>query len=342
APTGDFNTFLIKLEIVLNIITKLNHRIIFCGDFNVPFHKPNSQVKDLINLFACYGLTKSVTQFTRITLKSEMCIDNIFTNLDGEEYNVHSAPGLSDHNILIFRDITLAQTNIKTKIVTKTNRKYFTYLLQKNDWSYTYKVQNIEDVFNEFLEDIIDCKVAATHTYKINKKSSSNTNWFTEDLKNERDKIADLIELNKDSKTSERSEEIVKRKKLYRKNIRESKLKANDQLLFESNNPSKTAWKLINRAWNSEEVENSTITPDQFNNYFVNTAAEIHSKVLTLGNTHPSSSSIQYQQESIFLTPTHLSEVKSTINNLKNTKSMDIYGLNPELIKTALPVIAEP
>ncbi|GLV37517.1 hypothetical protein CBL_21397, partial [Carabus blaptoides fortunei] len=114
--------------------------------------------------------------------------------------------------------------------------------------------------------------------------------------------------LNKDSKTSERSEEIAKRKKLYRKNIRESKLKANDQLLFESNNPSKTAWKLINRARNNEEVENSTITPDQFNNYFVNIAAEIHSKVLTLGNTHPSSSSIQYQQESIFLTTTHLSE----------------------------------
>ncbi|GLV48119.1 hypothetical protein CBL_21332, partial [Carabus blaptoides fortunei] len=109
-----------------------------------------------------------------------------------------------------------------------------------------------------------------------------------------------------------------------------------------SNNPSKTAWKLINRARNSEEVENSTITPDQFNDYFINIAAEIHSKVLSLGNTHSSSSSIQYQQESIFLTPTHLSEVKSTINNLKNTKSMDIYGLNPELIKTALPVIAEP
>ncbi|GLV37463.1 hypothetical protein CBL_10571 [Carabus blaptoides fortunei] len=127
-----------------------------------------------------------------------------------------------------------------------------------------------------------------------------------------------------------------------RKNIRESKLKASDQLLFESNNPSKTAWKLINRARNSEEVENSTITPDQFNDYFINIAAEIHSKVLSLGNTHSSSSSIQYQQESIFLTPTHLSEVKSTINNLKNTKSMDIYGLNPELIKTALPVIAEP
>ena len=78
SPSGNFDTFMKKLEDVLNLLFLNSMDFIVCVDFNVNFMTVNSQKQQIISLFKTYNLDYIVNFPTRINRQSASIIDNIF------------------------------------------------------------------------------------------------------------------------------------------------------------------------------------------------------------------------------------------------------------------------
>jgi len=79
-PAGNIETFFDCLERALSIIFDVNKMIIITGDFNIEFLKDNKNKHRILSLMNCFNLQHTITANTRITSRSQSCIDNIFVN----------------------------------------------------------------------------------------------------------------------------------------------------------------------------------------------------------------------------------------------------------------------
>ena len=107
SPNGDFNIFIEKISLALDILTKSNELIFVSGDFNVQFQNKNDRnAQMLINIFRSFGLAPTTKSITRINNS----LDNIFTNVHSNNYEVNVIyTMLSDHFAIHL------QTNIEIK-----------------------------------------------------------------------------------------------------------------------------------------------------------------------------------------------------------------------------------
>jgi len=99
SPTGNFDTFVKKLEEILNLLFLNPVNLVICGDFIVNFMTDNTKKYQIISLLKTYNLDYIVNFPTRINAYTET-IDNIFLDRSKNEnfiielyYN-----RLSDHN----------------------------------------------------------------------------------------------------------------------------------------------------------------------------------------------------------------------------------------------------
>lgn len=96
---------------------------------------------------------------------------------------------------------------------------------------------------------------------------------------------------------------------------------------------------------NKTQFDNSVadITPDKFNDYFVNISKRNHSSLPScrLVPEHLVSTCI-HSDDTLFLLPVDEYEVSCIINRLSNSTSKDIFGLSNRLLKTVRDGIIEP
>lgn len=133
---------------------------------------------------------------------------------------------------------------------------------------------------------------------------------------------------------------------MYRKEIRNAKIKQNDRLIMSSENKHKAAWSIINKEIGiSREKESTTISPNEFNNYFVNVA--------TSANDSPCSVATGYngklkcnkiKNNNLLFTWNEVTPetIVSIIKNFKTSGSEDYYGFTNATIKNILDLIVQP
>jgi len=85
SPTGNFDTFMEKLEEILNLLFLNLVNLIVCGDFNVNFMTDNIKKYQIISLLKMYNLDYKVNFPTRINDCTETTIDNIFLDRSKNE-----------------------------------------------------------------------------------------------------------------------------------------------------------------------------------------------------------------------------------------------------------------
>jgi exonuclease III len=78
APSGNFDLFLSKLDVVLRNLYTATLEYIICGDINVDYLTDNDKKSRLEALLKTYNLTSVVNFPTRIQKNSASAIDNIF------------------------------------------------------------------------------------------------------------------------------------------------------------------------------------------------------------------------------------------------------------------------
>ena len=108
SPQGNFNTFLTKLDLVLQKFFKLNFTLVVCGDVNVNYLMESHKKNELNRILQSFNLSSIVNVPTRISPNSSSTIDNFFIdNLYINEFDISpSINGLSDHDGQILKILT--------------------------------------------------------------------------------------------------------------------------------------------------------------------------------------------------------------------------------------------
>jgi exonuclease III len=77
APRGDFETFLNKLENILNYLYKQKAEFVICGDINIDYLAESYHKQCLTSVLILFNLKPTVNFPTRIQNYSSTAIDNI-------------------------------------------------------------------------------------------------------------------------------------------------------------------------------------------------------------------------------------------------------------------------
>jgi hypothetical protein len=99
APTGNFDLFLSKLDILRNLYTNM-HDYIVCGDINIDYLIDSDRKGRSDALLKTYNLTSVVNFPTRIQKNSTTAIDNIFIDTS-KTGNYSVSPILMGYQIMM-------------------------------------------------------------------------------------------------------------------------------------------------------------------------------------------------------------------------------------------------
>ena len=361
ASDNSYNTW---LDNTLDQICKEHKTLIFMGDFNYNLLKYSytEQIKTFVDTMASRNLQPTINKPTRIVRNQQpSLIDNIFTNAtDKEIITGNLVSKITDHmpNFIIMKHITFAKKSIR-----KRRRSFKNFNLE----DYQKDIDSIDltpamhfdtnDLYKYYHDQLLNT---------INKHAPY-ISMSNEELKWTRKPWI-----------GKRLQKIIKHKnKLYKKYINNHKskfwynryrtvcdsvkLKIKEakksyfSWYFKTNmNNSKKIWKGINEIIHNkykkdaEEIfldDDGSIITDQktvanrFNKFYTTIASKLVTK---LGK--PSTKYQDYlknpNEHTIFLKETDFGEVSTLIHKLDITKSGDIYGITPKLIKDAGPGMA--
>jgi hypothetical protein len=111
----------------------------------------------LDSLLASYNLFSTVDFPTRITNHSSTAIDNIFLNNITTDFSIQSRPnGLSDHDPLLLM-LNNIQLHIPTaqytnsRLINECTLSEFQYKLSYESWDSVFNGEDVDTIFNEFI-----------------------------------------------------------------------------------------------------------------------------------------------------------------------------------------------
>lgn len=167
--------------------------------------------------------------------------------------------------------------------------------------------------------------------------------WFIQGL---RDHLGFLGEVSKQYDTIGNKLLFKNYQKIYNNSIKESKKAANDRLILSSKNPTRCMWDIINSQrgkLNNKKRGDPGITPDQFNDFFVNIAYSILQNIPAT-QTDPLARleamvipDIAFRFEEV-----SFNTVRDIIDSLQNKNSADAFGLSVRLLKVVKSILITP
>lgn len=348
SPLGDFQNFLEKITLMLDKIN-INKKTILTGDFNVKFDTNDYNAVQLCNLCQSFGLMPTVHTNTR----EKSCLDNIFTNLTPSDFSAGvSTTYLSDHHgiMMKFRSTGRVTKNLNTRInfrpITDYGLLQLYNLLEGTNWDFVNNtISNVEHKFKLFVEKLTE---AIEMSFPMKSKLQENFNsfkvtWFNERLKNMRDNLYFLTDMNKRDPRLVTKETVNSFRAKYRYEICKAKKGANDKYIQNSANSQAAMWKVIkNINPNLHSPNTDSINANSFNYFFTNIAEDVIKNLQTSDkhftdyiNGIDPLIGFEFKEVSY-------NEVRDIISDLKNSRSKDPYDINVQILKTLKNIIVYP
>lgn len=349
--SGDFKVFLINLENLLFKYSARGLKIVLVGDFNINFHNKTSQLTDLVSLIDSFGLHIVITDYTRITAQSSTCIDNILTDMNESDYTAAvMEPCLSDHlgQYIIIKSTTGDFTKeVKRRRITKNGIAKLRASLSDLDWNIFSNNENSVDFLSNFL--VNNYRSLVHQHFPQIKCTPGNSKppiiWFNESLRKMRDTLSCVKLICNVTKNPDDFKMYKNLHKEYKFAINETKKAAYDQYIEKSENKSRDGWRLVNYERNHKHSSkiDSTLSQDDFNNYFSTVADNILGSLPNSDiNINDMLKKIPVTTASFFLLPVSMHEVSNAVNSLKNSPCIDVYDLNSKIIKETIDIILHP
>lgn len=159
-PSGDFDLFLMKINILLSIIENeiATENVIVAGDFNINFTQLSKNRNRLIDCFRSYNLHITTNEPSRITINSKTCIDNVFTNISADKYKIVTMSlHMSDHLAQKFSyEVDYKETHdtrkdlIFHRVISNDNIHLFRQKMQLLNWKQILDDQTCQQTFTTF------------------------------------------------------------------------------------------------------------------------------------------------------------------------------------------------
>ncbi|XP_074042677.1 uncharacterized protein [Leptinotarsa decemlineata] len=289
SPQGEIDIFLEQLDSVLQFITGTNNmeNIYLAGDFNIDFMTESNTCCSVEDLLSSYGLHKTTVEPSRVTYRSQSCIDNIFTNTISETNSQTVNLHMSDHMGQILnlsqkderiKNHMVTARNINIKNIEKCKKKLseldWTTLLENLDPCTAYTCYH--EAFLTIYESCFPIKE------KTNKSRTKSSKWYTEELKKMKNRLdaLDTIRKVRSDEASERA--YVQYKHDYNRNIIERKKRYNEEYIAQAVDKTKAIWNIIKSetAPNITKINKSKLMTDELNDYFAMVGSETASDVI--------------------------------------------------------------
>lgn len=360
SPLGNFDTFLTNLDILLtSLYANLNSKIVLCGDFNINFLKESKNRQQLLNLVSTFNLVQCIFNATRVTKKTSSCIDNFFTNLENCSARIIDDINLSDHypqvlNLNIQKTSKPQNFHYKRKISPRSIQT-FTDSLAKIDWNsiLDQKSLNVSKKFDLFMLRVSDLFEKCFPEKKVLYREKSNK-WLTKGIKISCKNKRFLIYMKKFFNENFFEAYVNKYCQILKKVTIMARKKHLENKIVNSTCKSKTVWDIIKNEkcispkkkfsiktdYCSTPITDLTQIADVFNNQFLNEHNQVSidfPNVLAYLNKTKINIG-----DSFFFQPIDVTEILSTISNLKNKDSSGIDGISMNLIKNIAGVICAP
>nr|CAI5867235.1 unnamed protein product [Callosobruchus analis] len=253
------------LDRILEIATSY-HYVIVAGDFNVNMLSMNSSHKaKVINLLHCYNMKYTIMEPTRVLREN-----------------------ISDHYALSI-DIEIESKNNRIfenkRIHSSSNYNIFYYYLTQETWLSVYEAQDVNKMYNEFIEIIIKYFDLCFPIRKVEIKKNSRTTWITEDIYNAKETLNLLHELYLQKQIPKLT--YTNYKNYYTFLLNQEKRITMKKKIRESDNKNKMIWNIINsesgktkystndfqrvKDENGIMVTSPGIACELYNNFYVNT-----------------------------------------------------------------------
>ena len=157
SPSGDYNYFLKKLEILLKSLCTIKTKFIICGDLNVDYLHHHSRKQQLDLLLANYNLTSIVNFPTRTVNGSSTAIDNFFIDIS-QNYTIKPlVNGMSDHDaqLLVMENVKIPTQELTTSYIRHFNDHSvhdFLLRISMENWEDVFAGNDSNIIFNKFLD----------------------------------------------------------------------------------------------------------------------------------------------------------------------------------------------
>lgn len=328
-------------------LSEINEKVIILGDFNVNWFSDVSPKRILKDVIQDCGYKQIINEFTRITLETKSLIDYVIVN---DFYNIRAncekILKISDHETIIvsinhnFKE----ENNIESIRTLKYSADKFRNKIIRSDIMTVYFLNcDIKaELFSGSFKNIIN-ELMVVKNIKLNKNE-----WYNfelrklKNLKINQYKIACLLD------TSNDWCKYKSIRNLFKKKINEAKNKyISDKIDYATDQ--KSMWQSIKNfvlnkpkaeikevIFNNIKFTDNIEIANKFNNYFVNSVAQINQgiPVQLYQNRIPSIHNIKFKFKKLTYT-----ELRILINSLKNKKDMN--NANVKMIKDSFDLIGE-
>ena len=360
---GTFNS---KLKELLEKVTSEHKILMFLGDFNYNLlnHDKDLHTKDFIEIMYSNSLQPTINKPTRVVDRHKpSLLDNIFTNaIDKDITTGNLTDKITDHmpNFIIMKNLSFEHKKVsrKARCFKKFDLESYLHDIDSIDLAPKLaQTTDVNEVYKYYQEQIINVinKHAPFITLTNKQLEWKKKPWISKRLQI---LIAEKNTLYRKTLEKRGDDFWISRYKCLKKNLEKQLFRAKKEFFvkyFELNlHNSRKIWKGINEIIhnksnrNNAEIyldENGTILTDQktvanrFNKFYTNVAGNL------LKNLGESPTKFQDylknpNEHSIFLAETDPDEIEEIILKLDITKSGDIYGITPKLVKYA-PCIAK-
>jgi len=159
-----------------------------CGDFNINHLEVCSRNNQLQSLLTSFNLFSTVTFPTRIATNSSTLIDNIYIAINRCNFTVYPLiNGLSDHDAQIIEIANIFNINPKNhyKLTRRTDSNSiltFIDLLSHENWEEVFLEENVNTIFNNFLNFYLRIVNASFPVVKRKEFNKSNP-WIMTGIK---------------------------------------------------------------------------------------------------------------------------------------------------------------
>jgi exonuclease III len=290
SPKEEFDTFLNKLEVIQKLLKK-DKILILCGDWNIDFLSDNGNLNDFKDLLLRYNLINTVQ-----TTKSTSTLLNVM--IINRKYYMEPATvvdlELSDHHAQLLPVLFKNHTDVDHKVLKRyfgeENIKEFKSLSEKLSWQEVFSETEVNVKFKAFMDLVL---YQFNIAFPLQLRHSKKPLWkgrTTQGIIMSSKKMRFLNMLQKlPNLTVEVKTYIDKYRHIYKRGVREAKIRENDKHILHAKHKMKAVWQIINRQsgkissnkldiklnWNSEDITHPQSVAELFNSYFSKISEEL-------------------------------------------------------------------
>jgi hypothetical protein len=347
------------------MIYSTTKEIIICGDIDINCLIDSTYKQVLDSLLASYGLCSTVQFPTRIPNKSSSAINNLFINtFKFSNFSLNPViNGLSDHDAQILIICNIFENNCNNyfyvnRKIDKYSINYFNIKLSYKSWKDIFSENNVNIIFNSFLDKYLKILYSSFCTKKVHYRSG-NKAWLTQGIKIACINKRKLFLILKNTKDPNVSEYYRRYCRILTQVIKLAKKRYYNSILTCSNNKNKISWKIIKNISNIKPTSQSITSikingnlpyngqtiAESFNKHFVSVAQNLlvnKHKVNYDNPIHYLSKAFTQPFPAIKLKCVSSKGIEDITKSLKIKNSHGYDGITTKILKMSIPYISAP